>query len=112
MKKVNFYKKDSKWLCHVDSQAKISEMASGGDKFCELVAHNSEKIQIYFSHEPFDGCECLELFRLGKLDGLDLSQGGWYYLETYADMPYGLNIWLGDMPKLIFGEFPRIIYFS
>lgn len=114
MRIYRFYKDDLGWF--VDLPGWTGEkwelqMVSGADTFCDLLAQGENDIYVTLSKEPFDGCEVLELLHLGRLEGPELGEGAWYILDEYADLPFGLRMWLCDVTKFVFGEFPAKIYF-
>ena len=41
-----------------------------------------------------------------------MGEGSWYKLNTYMGIDYSLDMWLCDVTKFVFGDFPEVIYFS
>jgi hypothetical protein len=42
----------------------------------------------------------------------ELGNGAFYKLENYKGIEIGLEMWLCDVTKFVFGKFPKIIYFA
>ena len=42
----------------------------------------------------------------------DEARGAWYTLERYANVEFDLSMWLCDVTKYVFGDFPKQIYFK
>jgi hypothetical protein len=49
---------------------------------------------------------------LGRLEGPEYGEGAWYVMEEYAGLRFGLSMWLCDVTKFVFGDFPLKIYFK
>lgn len=115
MRTYRFYKDQYGWF--VDLPEWVGErwdlqMVMGADDFLELLAQGETEVYVTLSKDPFDGCETLELIHLGRLEGPELGEGAWYILDEYVDLPYTLKMWLCDVTKFVFGEFPSKIYFK
>jgi len=48
---------------------------------------------------------------LGRIEGPEIGEGAWYKLENYLGIDFRLQMWLCDVTKFVFGDFPRKIYF-
>ena len=89
------------------------QMVSGADTFLEILAEGECEVYVVLSDEYFEGSDNLEIKELGRLEGWELGEGAWYKLISYRGIPYfDLDMWLCDVTKFVFGDFPKIIYFS
>lgn len=115
MRIYRFYKDEHGWFVDIpewEGEKADLQMVSGADTFCEILAQGQNDVYITLSDTPFDGCEVLELLYLGRLEGPEMGSGAWYNLDNYADLPFRLTMWLCDVTKYVFGEFPKQIYFK
>ena len=87
-------------------------MVAGADVFCDLLSQGENEVYITLSTEPFEGSDVLELMYLGRLESWELGEGAWYGLERYADVEFDTTMWLCNVTKFVFGEFPKQIYFK
>ena len=114
MRIYRFYKDEYGWFIDLpgwEGEKSDLQMVMGADDFLDLLAQGESDVYVTLSTEPFDGCETLELLCLGRLEGPELGEGAWYILDEYVDLPFGLRMWLCDVTKFVFGEFPSKIYF-
>jgi hypothetical protein len=42
----------------------------------------------------------------------EFDEGAYYHMESYMGLEFNLDVWLCDVTKFVFGEFPKIIYFN
>jgi hypothetical protein len=49
---------------------------------------------------------------LGTLEGPEIGEGAWYILNQYLGIDFNLKMWLCDVTKFVFGNFPKKIYFK
>jgi len=42
----------------------------------------------------------------------ELGEGAWYKMIGYMGLDYELTMWLCDVTKFVFDEFPKNIYFQ
>lgn len=83
------------------------QMVCGADTWLDLLCQGDWDVWLTISDEAFDGAEKLILIEPG-----DFETGGAYYLaETYFGLEYNLKMWLCDVTKFVFGDFPAIIYY-
>ena len=82
------------------------EMVAGADTLCELLAGDNTEVTVTVSDEPFDNNskfftkQCaLEFINSTGEDGAN------YKLESLQ-----LDVWLCNVTKCVFGEFPATIY--
>lgn len=116
-KTFRFYKDEGKWYIDLpewEGEQADLEMVAGADNFLNTLARNKKSVYVTLSAVPFNGANKLTLLHLGKLETWEMGTGAWYLLESYRGVRYNLKMWLCDVTKsnLVFGEFPKEIYFS
>ena len=116
MRTFKFYKEPTnRWYVELPewtgSKAEL-EMIAGADTFLDIIAQGDHEVYLTLSTTPFEGAEVLTLKNLGKLESWELGEGAWYHLDKYKSIPFNLRMWLCDVTKFIFNEFPNKIYFS
>lgn len=115
MRNFKFYKEDQRWYVDLPEweggQAEL-EMVSGADTFLDIIAQGEDIVYVTLSQTPFEGCEVLQFSKLGRLEGFELGEGGWYFMNEYQGINYGLEMWLCDVTKFVFGELPNKIFFK
>lgn len=112
-KKLVFVKLAGRWFIHLPDypgSPEDLEMVMGADSFCQqLDKHNTGLLTIYANTEPkvsrFTTQEYVFKFDAysewsGEVDGAT------YRLESDPDF----EIWLCNVTKYVFGEFPKTIY--
>jgi hypothetical protein len=114
MRNFKFYKENERWYVDLPewsgTQADL-EMVAGADTFLDILSQGDDVIHVTMSQTPFDGCESIKFLRLGSLEGFELGEGGWYFLNEYQGVSYCLELWLCDVTKFVFGELPAQIFF-
>lgn len=88
------------------------QMVCGADTWLDLLCQGEWDVWMYISDEPFAGAEELHLLSLGQLEGPELGEGAWYMAKTYMGLEYNLKMWLCDVTKFVFGDFPPVIYYK
>lgn len=83
------------------------QMVLGADTWLDLLCQGEWAVWMTISDKPFDGCE-----ELVMTDGEDLGSGQWYEVKTYMGIEYNLKMWLCDVTKFVFGDFPQTIYYK
>jgi hypothetical protein len=114
MKNYRFYKNESGWFIDLPEwpgDVWELEMVAGADTFCDIIAQGEDEIYVTLSSSPFPDCEVLQFTHLGRLEGWELGEGSWYFLNQYRGVDYVLPMWLCDVTKFVFGDFPNKIYF-
>jgi hypothetical protein len=54
----------------------------------------------------------MEFLYPGRLENWELGEGAWYRMEKYMGIRYDIDMWLCDVTKFVFGDFPKTIYFK
>jgi hypothetical protein len=112
MKRLRFYKEsDNRWYVDLPewngSKAEL-EMLAGADSMLEYMAEGNNEVYLYASGNEFEGADKLEMLRLAT----ELGNGAFYKLENYKGIEIGLEMWLCDVTKFVFGDFPSRIFIS
>ena len=114
MKLYRFYKDEDGWFIDLpewEGGKWDLQMVSGADTFLDILSQGQNEIQLFLSKEPFEKCEVLDFLYLGRLEGPEIGTGAWYVLDRYADVEFNLTMWLCDVTKHVFSDFPKQIYF-
>jgi hypothetical protein len=117
MKRTFKFYKDKNSLWYVDLPEWTGEkwelqMVWGADTLLELMAQGEDVVHTIMATEPFEGCNVLNFDNFGRIEGPELGEGSWYHLSEYKGLSYNLTLWLCDVTKFVFGDFPKNIYFS
>ena len=115
MKIYRFYKDEYGWFVDLpewEGNRFDLQMVSGADTFLELLAQGENVVFVTLSTKPFEDCDVLEFEYYGRLESWELGEGGWYRLMSYQGQSYDLSMWLCDVTKYVFGDFPDRIYFK
>ena len=112
-KKLNFIKLAGKWFVHLpDYPGHYSEleMVLGADVMCDMIdTFETGSITVTVSDEPFDSIFNIREYTLNfvnSTEGADGEQDG----ANYRMREYKLDVWLCDVTKYVFGEFPATFY--
>ncbi len=115
MRTFRFYKDEEGWFVDLPEWEGTKgelQMVMGADSFLEILAQGENEIDVTLSTEPFQNAEVLHFLYVGRLEGPEYGEGGWYYLKEYLGIPFDLKMWLCDVTKFVFGELPNKIYFK
>lgn len=103
-RKLVFVKLAGRWFVHLSDYPGLPddlEMVMGADTLCERIdTKKTGFITVRVSDKSLDGEELI----LNFIENTD-DPGAWYKLKNFD-----LNIWLCNVTKYIFGEFPKTIY--
>lgn len=102
MRTFKFYKENNRWYIDLpewEGQKSELEMVVGADEFLDIVSENSEEVFINISTKFFLGSNKLQLINV------DPVEGAWYESDSFHKM------WLCNVTKFVFDEFPENIYF-
>jgi hypothetical protein len=110
--KLKFYKEsDNRWYVDLPewegSKADL-ELVSGADTMLEYMSEGENHVWLILSEENFEGSDKLEFIRLAT----EVENGAFYKLEKYKGIEINLEMWLCDVTKFVFGDFPKIIHLS
>jgi hypothetical protein len=110
-----FYKEsDGSWFIKLPewqgSKADL-QMVLGADTLLDIMAQGHQEILVRFSTEGFPGANVMSWFLNGIPGDPDMG-GAMYRVEEYNTIAYNFDIWLCDVTKFVFGEFPKHIYYN
>lgn len=115
MRNFKFYKDRDGWFVDLpewEGSKSDLQMVMGADTFLDIISQGEDGVYVTLSDTEFEGCEVLDMTHLGRLEGPELGEGAWYILEEYVGMRFDLHMWLCDVTKFVFGDFPFKIYFK
>lgn len=112
MKRLKFYKEsDYRWYVDLPewtgNKAEL-EMVDGADTMLEYMAEGEEHVWLVLSELEFENADKLQFLRLAT----EIENGAFYKLDKYKGINIGLEIWLCDVTKFVFGDFPKTIFIS
>ena len=111
-KKLNFIKLAGKWLVHLpDYPGHYSEleMVLGADVMCDMIdTFETGNIAVTVSDEPFDSIFSTREYTLDFVNST--TSNGEQDGANYRMREYKLDVWLCNVTKYVFGEFPATIY--
>jgi hypothetical protein len=85
------------------------EMVSGADEMLDMIAKDDSSVELTLSVEPFNGADVLVFEKFGPPQ---YEGGAYYQLDKYQGTSLDMIIWLCDVTKFVFDEFPDNIYFK
>ena len=115
MRNYRFYRDEVGWFVDLPEwEGEIWElqMVSGADTFLDILSQGENEVFVTLSTEPFQNCEELSFLHLGAIEGPEIGTGAWYILNQYMGIDFNLKMWLCDVTKFVFGDFPKKIYFK
>ena len=115
MRSYRFYKDEYGWFVDLpewEGEVWDLQMVMGADTFLDILSQGENEVYVTLSKTPFNGCETLYYQHDGRLEGPEYGEGAWYFLNEYVGLPMTLKMWLCDVTKFVFGEFPTKIYFK
>lgn len=111
-KKLNFIKLAGKWFVHLPNYPghySDLEMVLGADVMCDLIdTHDTGNIAVTASDEPFDSIFSTRGYILDFVNST--TSNGEQDGANYRLREYKLDVWLCNVTKYVFGEFPATIY--
>ena len=115
MKLFRFYKDELGWFVDLpewEGERGELQMVSGADTFLDILSQGESEVYVTLSSNSFHNSEVLHFEKFGRLEGFEMGEGAWYFLNEYMGISYSLTMWLCDVTKFVFGEFPNKIYFK
>ena len=115
MRSYRFYKRNDSWFIDLPDWEGANwelEMVMGADTFLDILSQGEHEVFVTLSKNHFEGSDTLHYECQAMLEDTDFGSGAWYFLNEYKGTPYSLRLWLCDVTKFVFGEFPVKIYFS
>lgn len=115
-RRLKFEKETNGWFVNLPewSGSKSDlEMVLNADTWLDLLCQGEWYVWLIISDEPFDGAEKLIRTSLGcTLFEEPIESGATYKIESYMGIPYEFTMWLCDVTKFVFGDFPETIYYK
>jgi uncharacterized ubiquitin-like protein YukD len=111
---LKFYKDHEGWFVDLPEWTGSKydlQMVSGADTFLDIIAQGETETYLTLSDTPIENSNKLKFKEVGRLEGFELGEGAWYTLNQYIGIEYDLEMWLCDVTKFVFGNFPTVIYF-
>lgn len=110
MRRLKFYKEsDNQWYVDLPewtgSKAEL-EMVAGADSMLEYMADGESQVWLILSEQEFENADKLEFIKLDT----EIENGAFYKLDKYRGIEIGLEMWLCDVTKFVFGDFPKTIF--
>lgn len=110
--RLKFYKEpDGSWYVDLPNwtgpKADL-QMVCGADSMLEYMAEGEDSVWLYLSEEEFENADRLEFLRMAD----EVDNGAFYRMPSYLGVEIGLEMWLCDVTKFVFGKFPKTIYLS
>jgi hypothetical protein len=116
MRTFKFYKTEvGRWYVDLpewEGSVDELEMVAGADLFLEILSDGEQTVNVILSTVEFEGADILEFKELGRIESWELGEGAWYEMIGYMGIDYELTMWLCDVTKFVFDEFPKNIYFQ
>ena len=115
-KKLTFIKLAGKWFVHLpDYPGHYSdlEMVLGADVMCDMIdTHDVGYITVIVDTEPSENQFTTKEYTLDFVNSTGTgSNAGWEQDgANYRMREYKLDVWLCNVTKYVFGEFPATIY--
>jgi hypothetical protein len=111
-KKLNFVKLAGRWFVRLsDYPGHYSdlEMVLGADVMCDMIdTFETGNITVTVSDEPFDSMFSTREYILDFVNST--TSNGEQDGANYRMREYKLDVWLCNVTKYVFGEFPATIY--
>lgn len=113
--KLTFNKEiDGRWyvdLPHYDGPKEDLEMVDGADNMMEVLSNRKSIVTLKVRKKPWAGAYLIKLERVPSKE--EMPKGGAFYkFAVYKGIHINLSMWLCDVVKFIFNEFPEKIYFT
>lgn len=111
MKSYDFYKDGWTDYWYVDipnwaGEKADLQMVEGADTMLELMSQGDRRFRVSFSTQKEMGFDKLEFVR----ETPEYEEGALYNLKTFCGIDYELSVWLCNVTKWVFGNFPNEIY--
>lgn len=109
MKLYTFYKEESgRWFINLPNYPGLKddlEMVCGADVMLDIIAQGGNRLDlgIGIDQEFEDADITLELVTISE-------SGAFYHMREYMGIQFDLEMWLCDVTKFVFGDFPETIY--
>lgn len=110
MREFRFYKENThRWYVDLpewEGPKSALEMIDGADSMLEYMAEGSGEVRAILSTKKVDNAYHLNFLR----ETPEVGEGAQYHLDEYLGLTINLRVWLCDVTKFVFGDFPRDIW--
>lgn len=110
MREFRFYKESThQWYVDLpewEGPKEALEMVFGADSMLEYMAEGSGEVRVIVSTQEVDNAYHLRF--IGETP--EMGEGAQYHLDEYLGLTIDLSVWLCDVTKFVFGEFPKDIW--
>ena len=107
--KYKFYKKKvNRWYISLPEYEGLEEeleMVSGADTMLNIIAEGKNIVELHLSLKEGVGSTEVKFVKSNSPD-----EGGYYFLKTYQNIDYNLDIWLCPVTLFVFGNYPKKIF--
>lgn len=106
---LRFYRRDTRWFADIPDYIAQGgteddcEMVSGADEWLDFISKGKDNIVLQIDTKPLAN-------RLDKYH--DDDYGATYMAHEYNDRDYNQQMWLCNVTKFLFGDFPQVIYYQ
>lgn len=111
-----FYKEENIWYIDLPNYPYDKSdlaMVMGADDMLDIISNNGKTVFLNISNSDDENhveySNKLEYLRDAKDE---MGQGAFYVMKNCDNKDVMLEIWLCDVTKFVFGDFPKIIYFE
>ena len=106
-KKLRFYKEeDNRWYVDLpgfEGDKSELEMVAGADHMLDIYSQGENDVYLKLALSEYPGAD--------KLTRLDKNGSGFdYKVSSHFGIPYDYTLWLCDVTKYVYGQFPKFIY--
>ncbi len=115
MRVYKFYKDEEGWFINLPEWTGEKwelQMVMGADTFLDILAQGENEVHVTIDKKSFKDCEVLHYQHEGRLEGPEYGEGAWYFLNEYMGISFSLKMWLCNVTKFVFEEFPTKIFFK
>lgn len=109
MNKYRFYKEGNNWYVDLPEwEGSKSDllMIGGADTMLDHMSNNGTEVNTIISRTNFEGANELKFNCLAE----DMGEGAYYMLDKYEGQKLNLSVFLCDVCKWVFGEFPNQLF--
>lgn len=110
MREFRFYKEEThRWYVDLpewEGPKSALEMVDGADTMLEYMAEGLGEVRAILSTIKVDNAYHLHFLR----ETPEIGEGAQYHLDEYIGLTINLRVWLCDVTKFVFGDFPKDIW--
>lgn len=111
IRKIKFYKeKTGRWFIDLpewEGPKEDLELVMGADDLLNIIAQGDDFLYAELGDEKFPGANQMVLVAIETSE----MGGAWYLVPSIGQIDFNLRVWLCDVTKFIFGNFPETIWF-